>query len=34
MLDLIASDLGTVGVAVLAFLLAMGIVSNWANENK
>ncbi len=34
MLDLISSDLETLGVAVIAFLLAMGIVSNWANENK
>jgi len=34
MLDLISSDLETLGVAVLVFLIAMGIVSNWANENK
>jgi len=34
MLDLISNDLETLGVAVITFLIAMGIVSNWANENK
>ena len=34
MLELISSDLETLGVAILVFLIAMGIISNWANENK
>lgn len=34
MLDLISNDLETLVIGVLWFIMAMAVVSNWANENK